>query len=212
MNLKKLFSSSDTNQVACDPEALRSRVKEAYSAASQHPEHKHPFPVGRKFAESIGYPAALLDTIPPVAWQAFVGVSNVSIFAAIPAGATIIDLGCGAGLDSIIAAHRTGSSGKVFGLDFSEEMLQRARQAVDEANLHAQIQFQCAAAEALPIEDCSADIVLVNGIFNLNPHRGQVFSEISRVLKSGGRLYAAEIIFTEPVKTKTICRLDDWFA
>jgi arsenite methyltransferase len=96
------------------------------------PQEKNPFPVGRAFAEKLGYPAELLDRLPAVAPDAFAGVSNVSIFAEIPSGASILDLGCGAGLDALIAARRVGLSGKVIAVDFSTAMLDMARQAVAE--------------------------------------------------------------------------------
>ena len=119
---------------ATDQTNLRDKVRIAYSAAEM-PQEKHAFPVGRAFAESLGYPADLLDQLPAVASDAFAGVSNVSIFAEIPSGATILDLGCGAGLDALIAARRVGLSGKVIAVDFSTAMLDRARQAVREAGV-----------------------------------------------------------------------------
>lgn len=111
---------------------LRDKVRLAYSAAAELPQEKHAFPVGRAFAESLGYPADLLDQLPAVASDAFAGVSNVSLFAELPSRATILDLGCGAGLDALIAARRVGLSGKVIAVDFSTAMLDRARQAVAE--------------------------------------------------------------------------------
>ncbi len=87
------------------PQQLREGVREAYSEAARKPQDEHPFPVGREFAESLGYPPDLLAGLPAVAVEAFSGVSNVSVFAEIPSGATVLDLGCGAGLDSLIAAR-----------------------------------------------------------------------------------------------------------
>src|SRR5947199_6581333 len=78
---------------------LRDKVRGAYSSAAEHPNEKHPFPVGRQFAESIGYPADLLASLPPLACEAFAGVSNVSLFAKLPVGATVLDLGSGLGLE-----------------------------------------------------------------------------------------------------------------
>src|SRR2546429_9572607 len=104
-------------------------VRNAYSSAARQPEGTHPFPVGREFAASLGYPPGLLDSSPSVAVEAFAGVSNVAVFADIPEGANILDLGCGAGLDALIAAGRVGARGRVLGVDFSEAMLARARRA-----------------------------------------------------------------------------------
>jgi SAM-dependent methyltransferase len=114
---------------------LRDKVWTAYSTAAEKPQEEHAFPVGRAFAESLGYPADLLDQLPAVASDAFAGVSNVSTFAEIPSGATILDLGCGAGLDALIAGRRVGPAGKVIAVDFSTAMLTRARQAAAESGL-----------------------------------------------------------------------------
>src|SRR5258706_2768091 len=97
---------------------LRHQVMEAYSAAALRPNNSHAFPVGRPFAETLGYPAELLERLPSACVDAFAGVSNVSVFAQIPEGATVLDLGCGSGLDSLIAASRTRTHGTVVGLDF----------------------------------------------------------------------------------------------
>jgi arsenite methyltransferase len=190
---------------------VRDRVREAYSAVGKQPAEKHPFPVGRRFAESLGYPAALLDSLPSTAVEAFAGVSNVSLFAEIPEGATVLDLGCGAGLDSLVAGRRVGPNGKVVGLDFSETMLQRARAAADEG--HADnVTFEKADAERLPISDGSINIALVNGIFNLNLARESIFRELARVLGPGGMAYAAELILAGPLPPEIKHNEADWFA
>lgn len=104
---------------------LRHGVRQAYSAVADNPQAEHPFPVGRQFAESLGYSPGVLADLPAAAVEAFAGVSNVAVFADIPEGATVLDLGCGAGLDSLIAAGRVGPAGRVLGIDFSESMLTR---------------------------------------------------------------------------------------
>lgn len=190
---------------------LRDGVRQAYSAAADNPQGDHPFPVGRQFAESLGYPSALLADLPAVAVEAFAGVSNVAIFADIPEGATVLDLGCGAGLDSLIAAQRVGPTGRVIGLDFSESMLARARQAAAETDLN-NIEFQQADAETLLLEDASIDAALVNGIFNLNPARDLIFFELARVVRSGGAVYGAEIILREPLPPEEQASETNWFA
>src|SRR5437899_710299 len=99
-----------------DPVQLRAGVYQAYSAVAQQPQPEHPCAVGQDFAETLRYPKELLDRLPAAATEAFTGVSNVSLFADLPSGATVLDLGCGAGLDSLIAAERVGSTGKVIGI------------------------------------------------------------------------------------------------
>src|SRR5689334_515854 len=176
---------------------LRAKVNEAYSAAANRPEQKHPFPIGRKLAENLEYPSEVLDDVPKPSVEAFAGVSNVSLFADLQAGDTVLDLGCGAGMDSIIAARRVGPTGRVIGIDFSEAMLLRARAAKEMVNL-PQLQFQQGDAECLPLADESVDVALVNGIFNLNPKRNEILSELVRVLRPHGRAYVAELILTGP--------------
>jgi SAM-dependent methyltransferase len=192
-------------------EYLRDGVRQAYSAVADNPQGEHPFPVGRQFAESLGYPLALLAGLPAIAVEAFAGVSNVAIFADLPEGATVLDLGCGAGLDALIVAQRVGPAGRVIGLDFSEPMLARARQAATEAGLN-NVEFRQADAETLLLEDASIDAALVNGIFNLNPARDLIFSELARVVRSGGAVYGAEIILREPLPPEEQASETNWFA
>ena len=105
----------------------------------------------------------------------------------------MLDLGCGAGLDSLIAAKRVGVSGRVIGIDFSEAMLRRARQGAAEIGTNS-VEFYQADADNLLVEDGQMDVALVNGIFNLNPGREAIFRELARVLRPGGAVYAAELI------------------
>lgn len=192
-------------------EGLRDAVRSAYSAAASQPEVKHSFPVGREFAASLGYPPELLASLPAASVDAFAGVSNVAVFADIPPNARVLDLGCGAGLDSLIAARRAGPRGRVIGLDFSDEMLTRARDAAAQVG-DGNIAFCRADAERLPLDDGSVDVALVNGIFNLNPARGAIFRELARVVRAGGTVFAAEIILRERLPATTQFSEADWFA
>lgn len=192
-------------------ERLREGVRRAYSEVAEKPASEHPFPVGREFAVSVGYPPELLAELPVVAVEAFAGLSNVSIFAKIPGGVTVLDLGCGAGLDSLIAARRVGPAGRVIGIDFSQMMLLRARQAAAEAGAE-NVEFDCAGAERLLLETGSVDVALVNGIFNLNPARELIFTELARVVRPGGTVYAAEIILRNPLPAETQTSEANWFA
>lgn len=190
---------------------LRAQVNVAYSAAATTPEQKHPFPIGRRLAEDLGYPATLLDCMPKISVEAFAGVSKVSLFADLPLGATVLDLGCGAGLDSIIAAERVGMGGRVIGVDFSEAMLARARAAQKTAGL-TNLEFQHSEAEHLFLRGGSIDVALVNGIFNLNPRRREIFSELARVLRPGGRAYVAELVLVRPLPDSDRTMESNWFA
>ncbi len=192
-------------------ETLRQGVWQAYSAVARAPEAEHPFAVGRAFAEGIGYSAELLADLPAVTVESFTGVSNVAVFAELPPGARVLDLGCGAGLDALLAARRVGAGGAVVGIDFSAAMLARARQGAGEAQLgHAS--FCQGDAEALPLASQSIDVALVNGIFNLNPGRQAIFAELARVVRPGGSVFAAELILREPLPAGDNPSLEDWFA
>ena len=166
--------------------SLREGVRQAYSQIASHPDEEPIFPTGRALAEDLGYPAPLLDALPSISVEAFCGVSNVSLFAEIPEGSTVLDLGSGAGLDTLVAARRTGKGGKVIAVDFSQAMVERARQAITEAKA-TNVDLYLADAERLPLADRSIDVAIVNGIFNLNPWRGEVFAELARVVRPGDR-------------------------
>jgi arsenite methyltransferase len=167
--------------------------------------------VGRRFAESIGYPPELLANLPAVSVEAFAGASNVAVIADIPPGATVLDLGCGAGMDSLLAASKTGLSGWVIGVDFSKSMIDRARRGASEAGL-SNVEFREADAERLPLADASVDVAMVNGIFNLNPMRDAILRELARVVRLGGVVFAAELILGEALpKTETVDEAN-WFA
>lgn len=194
-----------------DSKELRESVRKAYSQAAARPEEKHPFPVGEAFALSLGYPREVLSKLPSAATGGFAGVSNVSIFAAHHDGATVVDLGCGSGMDAMIAAQRVGQTGRVIGIDFSEEMLERAS-AAKRALGTEQLTLIRSAAESLPLADGCADCVQVNGIFNLNPFREQIFQELARVLKPGGKVYGAELILRAPLPEELRGGSANWFS
>lgn len=193
------------------PIRLREMVGAAYSQAALNPTEKQAFPVGREFAKSIGYPEDLLATLPSVACDAFAGVSNVSIFAEIPTGATVLDLGCGSGTDTLIAARRVGPTGKVLGVDFSTAMLDRARQAVSESSVQ-NVEIRECDAEFLPIKRGEIDVAIVNGIFNLNPMRDAIFRELARLIRPAGKAFVAELILSAPLPLETRITEADWFA
>ena len=190
---------------------LREGVSRAYSEAAEHPEAMHPFPVGRGFAESVGYPADMLNDIPAEAVNAFAGVSNISVISDIPGGSRVLDLGCGAGLDSLIASARAGSAGEVIGIDFSDSMLTRAQAAAMKSG-RRNIRFIKGEAEEIPVPNYWADVVLINGIFNLNTARSAIFKELARVTRSGGTVFAGELILANPLPPEVKAQPGNWFA
>lgn len=178
-----------------ESQQLRDGVQHTFSKIAEAPNANHPVPVGRDFAARLGYAEEWLSRY-TLAADSFAGVAYLPGFAEVPVGATVLDLGCGAGFDALITAERVGSQGRVIGIDFSEAMLARAQQA---ASGIANIQFKQGSAEQIPLDDASVDIITINGIFNLNPARAQIFPELARVLKPGGTLFAAEMILREPL-------------
>jgi len=194
-----------------DVEATRQAVRRAYSDAARRPKASHPFPVGRRFATSVGYPSELLRTIPTLSIESFSGVSNVSVFSEIHESMTVLDLGCGAGLDAIVASRRVGPVGRVVGVDFSADMVFKARRAIVETDAEC-LEFVIANGERLPLETGSFDLALVNGIFNLNPLRDQLFLELARVVRKGGRVWSAEIIVNENLCDSHRGNEAAWFA
>lgn len=187
---------------------LREAVRQVYSGIAERPQAEHPLSVGRALAEGIGYPASLLDELPPAAVEAFAGISYVHGYAEISDTSAVLDLGCGAGLDSLIAARRAAS---VVGVDFSTQMLQRACRAASQANV-GNVEFREGDAEAMPMATASVDVALVNGIFNLNPARAGIFRDLARVLRPGAKAYVAELILREPVPPQAQEATADWFA
>lgn len=184
----------------------RALVRDAYSAAARDPGAEHAFAVGRELALGVGYPADLLDRMPDSAVAAFAGVAAVSVTAALRPGQRVLDLGSGAGLDSLVTAERLGGAGDVLGADFSADMLARAAAAGGD-----RVAWCRASAEDLPLAGGSIDVALVNGIFNLDPGRSRIFAELARVVRPGGCVHAAELVLRGPLPEAE--RTDaNWFA
>lgn len=190
---------------------LRESVRLAYSAAAADPSAKHPFPVGRGFARDLGYPQELLTRIPSESVEALAGVSAVSLQAQLREGLIVLDLGCGAGLDSLVAAERVGPTGCVVGIDFSPSMLDRANRSASRRR-HLHVAFVRASAEQLPLRDSSIDVALVNGIFNLNPFREGIFRELGRVVRPGGHVFGAELILQSALPASLQSGSANWFS
>lgn len=193
-----------------DRRKLRS-VRKAYTAAAENPGTKHPFPMGRDFAHRLGYPKDALESLPGRVVEAFTGVSTISLDAEISESDTVLDLGCGAGLDSLIAGRRTRADGRVLGIDFSQAMLRRALEGAAQLGME-NVFFVQAEAERLPLADESIDAALANGIFNLNPGRAGVLSELHRVLRKGGRVHVAELILSAPLSQRVREDEANWFS
>lgn len=191
-------------------EDIKQAVAERYGIAASDPTAKVGFPVGRAFAESVGYSSELLDRLPASFSDSFTGAGNPQDYVQPRPGETVLDLGCGAGLDLYLYATAIGPTGRAYGLDLSAEMLDKAR-----ANLQTvgrdNVSFLQAPADAVPLPDASVDLVTANGIYNLSPDKAAVMREVARVLRPGGRTVFAEIVLRAALPVGIRESIDDWF-
>jgi arsenite methyltransferase len=190
-------------------ERIRSAVAARYSMIGANPALEDAIPRGRAWAERLGYPPSMLSDIPPVAVDSFTGINTPLLSADVQAGEHVLDLGCGAGLDSLLAAKAVGPSGHVYGVDHAPGMVANARQAVDEAGAK-NVTILEALAEAIPLPDQAVDVAMVNGLFNLAPDKAAVAAELHRVLRPDGRLVGAEIVITNDRPPDQL-DLEAWF-
>ncbi len=192
------------------PEQIRDAVGVRYGQVATAPEGAFNFPVGRVFAEAIGYPADALDRLPGPAVQSFAGVTYFHPRSAPQLGATVLDLGCGAGMDALLTAATVGPTGRVLAVDYAVEMVTLARANARAAGL-TNLQIEQASVEELPFADASVDLAQANGVFNLSPEKERAIHEVWRVLRPGGALVAAEIVLNHAVADSERTTLQDWF-
>jgi len=176
-----------------DTAPIHAELKRRYAAVAQQPAGQFPYPTGRASALHLGYRQDKLDLLPPDVVEHFVGVGNPFLLGEPQPGWTVLDIGCGAGFDSQVAARYVGPGGHVIGVDLSPEMLAVARQGASAAGL-TNVEFRQGEAEQLPVEAGWADLVISNGVLNLAACKGSAFREVSRVLKPGGRFQAVDLI------------------
>jgi len=190
-------------------EELRDEIRKEYCEVALNPGKGFHFHTGRPLARILGYADAWLDRVPESSLESFAGTGNPFALGAIAPGERVVDVGCGAGIDSLIAASMAGGSGRVLGVDMTPEMLGKARAASAEAGA-ANLEFRRGHAEALPVEDGWADVVISNGVVNLCPDKVQVFREMHRVLRPGGRLQIGDILVQRPVSAAAKRNIDLW--
>jgi arsenite methyltransferase len=194
--------------IPVDVDVLRDEIQKTYSDVSTKPEEEFIFPTGRHWAEDLGYPPELAN-VPEASVESFAGVANHFVLGGIAEGATVLDLGCGAGTDLLIAAQMVGPAGRAIGIDMTPTMLERARRSAEQMGLD-NVELYEGLIESLPLEDESVDVVISNGVIDLVPDKDAVFTEIDRVLKPGGRLQIADVIIHKEVSEDARKRIDLW--
>jgi arsenite methyltransferase len=195
-------------EVDIDVELLKSEIKKTYASVSEEPEREFIFPTGRAWAEDLGYPPELAN-VPDAAVESFAGVANPWQLGRLAAGERVLDLGSGAGTDSLVAAQMVGDEGSVTGIDMTPEMLAKARNAAA-AMAVGNVTFVEAEAERLPFADASFDVVVSNGVIDLIPDKDAVFAELYRVLAPGGRMQIADVTIQNPVSEEGRRKIDLW--
>ena len=187
---------------------LKSEIKKTYASVSQEPEKDFVFPTGRAWAEDLDYPPELAN-VPDGSADSFAGVANPFSLGRLEQGEQVVDLGCGAGTDTLIAAQMVGAEGHVTGVDMTPEMLARARASAERMGL-GNVDLIEGEIERLPFPDESADVVISNGVIDLVPDKDLVFAEIYRVLRPGGRIQLADVTIQQPVSEEGKRNIDLW--
>jgi arsenite methyltransferase len=197
-----------TTAIPVDVDVLREEIEKTYTDVSTDPAKDFLFPTGRAWAEDLGYPSELAR-VPERTVESFAGVANPHALGRIETGQVVLDLGCGAGTDLLIAAQMVGPEGRAIGVDMTATMLERARDSAAEMGL-GNVELHQGLIESLPIPDESVDVVISNGVIDLVPDKDAVFAEIDRVLRPGGRLQVADVIIHTEVSEDARKRIDLW--
>ena len=193
-----------------DVASLRAEVQTIYSRVATSPDGEFHFHRGPRYAATmLGYDATELAALPADVTSSFAGVGNPHAIGRLPAGATVVDIGCGAGTDLLLAARCVGPHGRAIGVDMTEAMRQRASNGAAACGLD-NVDVRNGDATRLPVEDRSVDVVISNGVLNLVPEKERVVAEVARVLKPGGRVQIADIIIGEVLPDSALRDIDLW--
>jgi arsenite methyltransferase len=194
--------------VGLDVGLLKSEIKKTYASVSQEPGKDFMFPTGRAWAQDLGYPEEL-SQLPDFVVESFAGVANPWALGHVEPGEDVLDLGSGAGTDSLVAALMVGSAGSVTGIDMTPEMIENAREGASALGL-GNVTFVEGEIEELPFEDKRFDVVISNGVIDLLPDKDVVFASIYRVLRPGGRIQFADVTIQQPVSEEGKRKIDLW--
>ena len=192
-----------------DKQRIEESIRGKYLKVAASPEGLFRYPTGRAGLEALGYAPDMLHDLPEPVTAAYCGVGNPFALGPIREADTVLDIGCGAGVDSIIAAKLAGPSGAVTGIDLVPEMLARASENARLAGVD-NVTFQESSAEQLPFPDASFDVVISNGVFNLVVDKVKALGEVFRVLKPGGRFMLADQVLAGELSKGTKARVENW--
>ncbi len=192
-----------------DVTLLRSEIRRTYASVSNDPDQEFMFPTGRAWARDLGYPPDLLARIPETSCESFAGVANPFSLGPLMPGEVVLDIGCGAGMDTLIAAQMVGHTGSVTGIDMTPDMVAKARRSTAAMGA-GHVTIVEGSAERLPFDDASFDVVISNGVIDLIPDKDAVFAEITRVLRPGGRIQLADVTIQRPVSEEGKRDVDLW--
>ena len=192
-----------------DVDHLRDAIRAEYTQVASDPDQGFHFHTGRRLAGLLGYDERWLEDVPEDSIASFAGTGNPFSLGALREGESVVDVGCGAGIDSLIAARMVGPRGRVVGIDMTPAMLHRARRCAVEGKF-TNVVFHEGLAESLPVADESADVIISNGVLNLFPDKLTALREMARVLKPGGRLQIGDILVQKAVGDKGKRNIDLW--
>jgi arsenite methyltransferase len=193
-----------------DVDELREAIRAEYTEVAEHPDAGFHFHTGRTLAAIVGYESDWMEGISEHAIESFAGTGNPFAMGLPQQGERIVDIGSGAGIDSLIAGRLVGPKGRVIGVDMTDRMLARARHAAAESGLDDRVEFRHGYMEELPVENGWAHRVISNGVLNLTPDKPRALAEMHRVLRPGGFLQIGDIAVDKPVSEAAKQRIDLW--